>query len=81
MPKGKIIESIIQKAVELGVRRIVPLLTERVVTHLDDGDAENKRDKWQTVAIEAIKQCGATWLPKIEAPVTMGRVSCPPGKI
>jgi 16S rRNA (uracil1498-N3)-methyltransferase len=71
VPRGKIIESIIQKAVELGVRRIVPLLTERVVAHLGDGDAESKRDKWQIVAIEAIKQCGATWLPKIEAPVTM----------
>ena len=67
VPKGKIIESIIQKAVELGARRIVPLLTERVVTHLDDEDAGNKRDKWQQVAIEAIKQCGAAWLPKIEA--------------
>ena len=37
VPKGKIIENIIQKAVELGARRIVPLLTERVVTQLDDG--------------------------------------------
>ena len=36
VPKGKIIESIIQKAVELGARRIVPLLTEHVVTRLDD---------------------------------------------
>jgi len=71
VPKGKIIESIIQKAVELGVRRIVPILSERVVTQLDGEDAENKRDKWQTVAIEAIKQCGATWLPKVEAPVTI----------
>jgi 16S rRNA (uracil1498-N3)-methyltransferase len=71
VPKGKIIESIIQKAVELGVRRVVPLLTERVVTHLDDGDAESKRDKWQAVAIEAIKQCGSAWLPTIEVPVTM----------
>jgi 16S rRNA (uracil1498-N3)-methyltransferase len=71
VPRGKIIESIIQKAVELGARRIVPLLTERVVTHLDDGDAANKRDKWQQVAIEAIKQCGAAWLPKIEAPTTI----------
>jgi 16S rRNA (uracil1498-N3)-methyltransferase len=70
VPKGKIIENIIQKAVELGARRIVPLLTERVVTHLDDGDAGNKRDKWQQVAVEAIKQCGAAWLPKIEMPVT-----------
>ena len=71
VPKGKIIESIIQKSVELGARRIVPVLTERVVTHLDDEDAENKRDKWQNVAIEAIKQCGAAWLPKVETPVTI----------
>ena len=70
VPKGKIIESLIQKAVELGARRIVPLLTERVVTQLDDDGAESKRDKWQGVAIEAIKQCGATWLPKVEAPLT-----------
>ncbi|MGA2241957.1 MAG: RsmE family RNA methyltransferase [Verrucomicrobiota bacterium] len=72
VPKGKIIESIIQKAVELGARRIVPLLTERVVTQLDDEDAADKRTKWQQVAIEAIKQCGAAWLPEIEPPTTLG---------
>ena len=71
IPKGKIIESIIQKSVELGAHRIVPLLTERVVTQLDDGGAEAKREKWQAVAIEAIKQCGASWLPRIEAPQTI----------
>ncbi len=71
VPKGKIIESIIQKAVELGVRRIVPILSERVVTQLDDDAAESKRDKWQQVAIEAIKQCGAAWLPQVEAPLTI----------
>jgi len=71
VPKGKIIEDIIEKAVELGAQRIVPLLTERVVTHLDPNDAEAKREKWQQVAIEAIKQCGAAWLPRIEAPVAL----------
>ncbi len=71
VPKGKIIESIIQKAVELGARRIVPLLTKHVVTRLDDRDAADKHTKWQQVAIEAIKQCGAAWLPEIEAPMTM----------
>lgn len=71
IPKGKIIESIIQKSVELGARRIVPLLTERVVTHLDGDSAEAKRDKWQQVAVEAIKQCGAVWLPQIETPTTI----------
>ena len=69
MPKGKIIEDIIQKAAELGVRRIVPLLTERVVAQLDREGAEAKRHKWQQVAIEAIKQCGSSWLPRVETPV------------
>jgi 16S rRNA (uracil1498-N3)-methyltransferase len=70
VPKGKIIESIIQKATELGVARIVPLLTERVVIDLDDKHAARKTEKWQQVAIEAIKQCGAAWLPRVESPVT-----------
>jgi 16S rRNA (uracil1498-N3)-methyltransferase len=71
IPKGKIIEDIIQKSVELGARRVVPVLSERVVTQLDGENAEHKRDKWQGVAVEAIKQCGAAWLPRIEAPVTI----------
>jgi 16S rRNA (uracil1498-N3)-methyltransferase len=71
IPKGKIIEDVIQKAVELGAQRIVPLLTERVVTQLDAGQAEQKREKWQQVAIEATKQCGAAWLPRVEAPVRL----------
>jgi 16S rRNA (uracil1498-N3)-methyltransferase len=71
MPKGKIVENIIQKSVELGARRIVPILSARVVTQLDNEDAGNKHDRWRNVAIEAVKQCGAAWLPKIEAPVTI----------
>ncbi len=73
VPKGKIIESIIQKSVELGAHRIVPILSERVVTQLDGDGAEAKREKWQHVAIEAIKQCGATWRPKVEAPLTLAQ--------
>jgi 16S rRNA (uracil1498-N3)-methyltransferase len=71
IPKGKIIENIIQKSVELGARRIVPLLTERVVAQFDVEGAEHKREKWQMVAIEAIKQCGAAWLPAVETPTTI----------
>jgi len=71
IPKGKIIESILQKSVELGARRIVPLRTERVVSHLDGESAGYKREKWRQVAIEAIKQCGAAWLPEIEAPIAI----------
>jgi 16S rRNA (uracil1498-N3)-methyltransferase len=71
IPRGKIIESIIQKSVELGARRIAPLLTERSVTRLDAKDAAQKREQWQQVAIEAMKQCGAARLPEVETPATV----------
>ncbi|MDB6027026.1 MAG: hypothetical protein JWM68_3249 [Verrucomicrobiales bacterium] len=70
IPKAKLIESIIQKATELGVSRIVPILSERVATRLDADEALGKQEKWQQVAIEAIKQCGQHWLPRVEKPVT-----------
>ncbi len=71
VPKGKLIETIIQKATELGAYRVIPLLSERVVTHLDEESARDKGGKWQHVAIEAIKQCGQRWLPRVETPVTL----------
>jgi len=73
IPKGKIMESIIQKGVELGVGRIVPLITDRVISQFDDEGAEQKQEKWQQVAIEAIKQCGAAWLPQIMVPISLGQ--------
>jgi 16S rRNA (uracil1498-N3)-methyltransferase len=71
LPKGKIMDAIIQKATELGTTRIVPLLTERVVAHFEGEDAAHKAGKWRSVAVEAIKQCGSAWLPKVEAPLTL----------
>lgn len=71
IPKGRIFEDVIQKAVELGVARIVPLLSERVVTHLDAESARDKAGKWRRIAIEAIKQCGSAWLPQIDVPVPL----------
>lgn len=70
VPKGKIIESILQKATELGVARIVPILSERVTTQLDGEGASDKLEKWRLCTIEAIKQCGQPWLPRVEMPVT-----------
>jgi 16S rRNA (uracil1498-N3)-methyltransferase len=69
--KGKTMETIIQKATELGVTRVVPMQTERVVAHLDEERGQDKQGKWRLTAIEAIKQCGSPWLPIIEAPVTL----------
>jgi len=71
IPKGKLIESIVQKATELGVFRIVPILTERVVRQLDADQAAREAEKLRTVAVEAIKQCGCPWLPKVELPISI----------
>lgn len=74
IPRGKLIENIIQKSVELGARRIVPLLTDRVVTRLDGEAVEHKQEQWQQTAIEAMKQCGTPWLPHVAAPATLDRL-------
>jgi 16S rRNA (uracil1498-N3)-methyltransferase len=72
VPKGKTFDVIVQKATELGVHRVVPLLTERVVMKVaDERDAAQKVEKWRQVAIESIKQCGLPWLPEISAPVSI----------
>ncbi|MGO8930255.1 MAG: RsmE family RNA methyltransferase [Limisphaerales bacterium] len=71
VPKGRIMDAIIQKATELGVSRIVPLLSERVVGQLDNEEAIHKAEKWRLVATEAVKQCGSAWLPEVEPPMTV----------
>ena len=70
IPKGKNMELIVQKATELGVAKIVPLLSDRAVVQLDDDEVRKRQGKWQQVVIEAAKQCGQNWLPEIAEPTT-----------
>ena len=70
VPKGKNMDFIIQKAVELGAARVVPLLSDRTVVQLDPGEAEKKRAKWREIALEACKQSGQNRLPEIMLPRT-----------
>ena len=70
VPKGKNMDLIVQKAVELGAARVAPLLSDRTVVQLAPAEAEKKRTKWQDIAIEACKQCGQNHLPEITAPTT-----------
>jgi 16S rRNA (uracil1498-N3)-methyltransferase len=68
IPKGKNMELIVQKAVELGVAVIVPLTTSHTIVRLDESEGERKREKWQRIALEACKQCGQNYLPQVVAP-------------
>ena len=68
IPKGKNMELIIQKATELGVSRIVPLISDRTVVQLSEGEDGKRIEKWRQVVVEAAKQCGQNWLPKVHSP-------------
>ncbi|WP_367874104.1 16S rRNA (uracil(1498)-N(3))-methyltransferase [Luteolibacter sp. Populi] len=70
VPKGKTMDLIVQKAVELGVSSIQPLITRRTIVQVDEDDADRKAAKWQRVALEACKQCGQDLIPRIEPPKT-----------
>ena len=67
--KGKAMDFIVQKAAELGAHRIVPVLSERSVPEWDEAKAAAKVEKWRSVCIESIKQCGSAWLPTLEVPM------------
>ena len=71
LPKGDKMEWIIQKAVELGVYRIVPVAFSRCVVKMNDTDAVRKRDRWQKIAREAGKQSGRCIVPEVLSPVPL----------
>ena len=69
IPKGDKMELIIQKAVELGVREIVPVAAKRCVVKLDDKKAASKVSRWRSIAEAAAKQSRRGMIPKV-SPVT-----------
>jgi 16S rRNA (uracil1498-N3)-methyltransferase len=73
IPKGKNMDLIVQKAVEIGAAEIAPILSDRTVVRLDEESALSKHAKWQTVAIEAAKQCGQNWLPQVHPPQSLAQ--------
>src|SRR3984957_2106058 len=67
VPRGDRMDFIVQKATELGVARIVPVLSQRSVVRLDKAQAVSKAIHWRAVAVSACEQCGRNRLPIIEA--------------
>lgn len=63
--RGEKMDFIIQKAVELGVSKIVPLQTERGNVHLSAERMEKRHQHWQSVLISACEQCGRNRLPTL----------------
>lgn len=67
--KGSRWDWTIEKATELGVTRIVPVLSERTIVRLAKDERAAKRERWQRIAEDAARQSDAVWLPEVCAPV------------
>jgi 16S rRNA (uracil1498-N3)-methyltransferase len=68
IPKGRNMELIVQKSVEIGAAEIAPIISDRTIVQVDSESAAQKQSKWQQIAIEAAKQCGQNWLPRVHTP-------------
>lgn len=70
--RGERMDLIVQKATELGVRRIVPVFAERSVVKADARQRERKLEHWQAIAIAACEQCGRNRVPTVGEPQGLG---------
>jgi len=71
LSRGERMDWAIQKAVELGVAEITPIVSERCEVRLKDERADKRLAHWRQVAISACEQCGRSRLPLIHAPLTL----------
>lgn len=71
--RGERMDYTVQKAVELGVTRIVPLLTERTGVNLQGGRKQRRREHWQSIVSSACEQCGRNQLAELEDIETLPR--------
>jgi len=70
--RGQHMDFTVQKAVELGVKKIVPLLTEFSNVRLDHERTEKRLAHWRSIIIHACEQSGRTRLPEIASPISFG---------
>lgn len=73
LPKSDKMELIIQKAVELGVYRIVPVSTKNTVVKLDAKKAESKVKRWNAIALAAAKQSKRSVIPEVAPVISFGQ--------
>jgi 16S rRNA (uracil1498-N3)-methyltransferase len=68
VPQGARMDTIVEKGTELGMARLVPVMTDRTITRLDALKGAKRCERWARIAHSAAKQCGVCWIPEI-APV------------
>lgn len=71
LPKSDKMELIIQKSVELGVNKIIPVSMKRCVVKLDNKESVKKIARWQKISESAAKQCGRNNIPEISNVISL----------
>jgi 16S rRNA (uracil1498-N3)-methyltransferase len=74
LARGERMDWIVQKATELGVAAIVPVISEHSIVRLDQQGARRRQQHWRAVAISACEQCGRNRVPEVRAPEAFERV-------
>lgn len=72
--RGERMDWVMQKATELGVTRIVPVITERTVVKLDEKQSARKVEHWRAIVISACEQSGRNRVPEVAAPCALHEV-------
>lgn len=72
--KGSKVDLVVEKATELNVEAVIPVLTERSVVRLDSEKRRARGDRWRRVALAAAKQSGRSSVPVVSDPVTLAEV-------
>ena len=67
LPKGRGMDLIVEKAAELGVSVIVPVISERVVARPSGRQRRERETRWRRIALSAAGQCGSSWIPDVAA--------------
>ncbi len=70
--RGDRMDFVIQKATELGVQSITPLISQRCIVKIKEAKSEKKMQHWQQIAISASEQCNRTKVPVIHEPIELG---------
>ena len=73
LPKSAKMDLIVQKATELGVKKITPLITDRVELKSELGEFR-KTDRWRRIALEACKQSKRSFIPQVETPIEFNQL-------
>ena len=69
---------VVEKATELGVGTLVPLITEHVVGAAHGEETDSRGERWRRVALSAARQCGTPWLPDIRPACSLEEALCAP---